>query len=176
MSTFPDLDIETAPEASRPALAAAARHFGRIPSPLARMAASPLVLSAVDATFALWARTSLAPLEREVVVMTVARRNGCEWCLAMHTALLHGLSADAALIAALRTGDDLADARLAALARFTAAAMTERGAVDDAGMRDFLAAGFTTAQALEVVLGVAVFTLTTYANRLTRAPLDGAAA
>ena len=176
MSTFVDLDTQTAPEASRPALAAAVRHFGHIPSPLARMAASPVVLSAVDATFALWARVSLSPLEREVVVMTVARINGCAWCLRMHTGLLQGMGADAALIAALGTGGAIADPRLAAMARFTETAMERRGAVDDAGMADFLASGFTAAQALEVVLGIAVFTLTTYANRLTRAPLDGAEA
>ena len=41
MPAFPDLDADTAPEASRAALVRAARQFGRIPSLLARMPASP---------------------------------------------------------------------------------------------------------------------------------------
>jgi AhpD family alkylhydroperoxidase len=170
---FLDLDADTAPEASRPALRDAARRFGAVPSPLARLAASPLVLASVDSFFGTWARTSLRPLEREAVVMTVARINGCAWCIAMHCGLLKGMGADDALIAALRDGTAIADPTLAAIARFTEEVMEQRGAVDDDGIAGFTAAGFTAAQALEVVLGVAIFTLTTYGNRLTRAPLPG---
>ena len=36
----------------------------------------------------------------------------------------------------------------------------------------FLAAGFTARHALEAVLGVATYTLSTFANRLVRAPVD----
>jgi hypothetical protein len=36
----------------------------------------------------------------------------------------------------------------------------------------FLASGYTRAQALEVVLDVAVYTLSTVANRLVEAPID----
>jgi AhpD family alkylhydroperoxidase len=174
MTGFPDLDLDTAPEASRPALAAHARRLGTIPSPLARMAASPLVLGAVDTLFGLWARTSLTALEREAVVMAVARVNECHWCLAMHTGILGQLGTAPAVIAALRDGADTGDARLDAAGHFTAAVMAERGAASDEALAAFTAAGYTAAQALEVVLGVAVFTLTTYANRLTRAPLPGA--
>jgi len=44
--------------------------------------------------------------------------------------------------------------------------------VPDADLATFTAAGFTTRQALEVVLGIGAYTLSTFANRLTRAPLD----
>jgi AhpD family alkylhydroperoxidase len=174
MTAFPDLDLDSAPAASRPLLAPHARRPGGIPSPLARMAASPLVLSSVDTLFGLWARTSLSALEREAVVMTVARVNDCHWCIAMHTGILGQLGAAPATIAALRDGGDTGDVRLDAAARFTAAVMAQRGAVSDDALAAFTAAGYTAAQALEVVLGVAVFTLTTYGNRLTRAPLPGA--
>lgn len=36
----------------------------------------------------------------------------------------------------------------------------------------FLAAGYDHVHALDVVLGVGAFTLSTYANRLTEAPVD----
>ena len=41
-----------------------------------------------------------------------------------------------------------------------------------AGLSTFLSHGFTRQQALDVVLGVGLYTLSTYANRLTQAPLD----
>lgn len=39
-------------------------------------------------------------------------------------------------------------------------------------MRDFLGHGHTPEQALEVVLGIGTYTLSTFANRLTAAELD----
>ena len=42
----------------------------------------------------------------------------------------------------------------------------------DDGLRVFLAHGYTAQNALEVVLGVATYTLSTLANRLTGAPVD----
>lgn len=46
------------------------------------------------------------------------------------------------------------------------------GEVPDAALRDFLAAGYDARNALDVVLGIATHTLSTFANRLTDAPLD----
>jgi hypothetical protein len=38
--------------------------------------------------------------------------------------------------------------------------------------RSFLACGYTRQHALEVVLGIGTYTMSTLANRLTAAPLD----
>jgi len=46
------------------------------------------------------------------------------------------------------------------------------GDVGDQALRDFLAAGHTTQNALEVVLGIGTYTMSTLANRLTGAPVD----
>ncbi len=46
------------------------------------------------------------------------------------------------------------------------------GAVDDAALRDFLAYGYSERNALDVVLGIGAYTLSTLANRLTGAPVD----
>ncbi|WP_415646384.1 carboxymuconolactone decarboxylase family protein, partial [Stackebrandtia soli] len=42
--------------------------------------------------------SALAPIEREVVVMTIATRNDCELCVAMHTTILRRLRADADVV------------------------------------------------------------------------------
>ncbi len=171
---FPLHTASDAPERSRAIRAGAARRFGYLPSPLALHASSPAVLEAFGQLVARFERCSLGATEREVVTMTIAADNGCDYCVAMHTRTLGAMQADPALVAALRDDRPLADARLATLRVFTRAVMAGRGAVPDAAREAFFAAGFTAENALDVVLGVATYTLSTYANRLTDAPLDPA--
>ena len=169
---FPALDEHSAPEAARPALAGARRRFGHLPTPLARFALAPAMLDAAQRGLAAFQATSLTHLEQETVALTVAHRNRCEYCRRFHGRLLRAAGVDEALGEALLEGGSLADARLQAVRRFTNAVLDTAGDPDDARWAEFIAAGFTRAQALEVVLGIATYTLTTLANRLTQAPLD----
>jgi hypothetical protein len=47
--------------------------------------------------------------------------------------------------------------------------MATAGAVEDTTLKALLSHGYTERNALEVVLGIGTFTLTTLANRLTKA-------
>src|SRR4051794_33266187 len=169
-NSFVSYTAETAPAASRAVLAHAEKAFGYIPGPLAKLAESPAVLEAFGQLTAVFDRSSFSRLEREVLTMTVAWENECDYCVAFHTRLLHMAKADDALVGALRDGAPLADAKLETLRSFTRAVMAARGKVDSEALATFFAAGFTKQQALDVVLGVATYTLSTYANRLTSAP------
>ncbi|CAL9527081.1 hypothetical protein SUDANB121_03975 [Nocardiopsis dassonvillei] len=104
--------------------------------------------------------------------MTVATHHGCHVCVAMHSAVLAGAGADPGLIGALRERRPPPDPRLEALRVSALAVIGSAGAVDDAGLRDFPDRGYTAQNALEVVLGVGAHTLSAFADRLTRAPLD----
>ncbi|MFJ6610918.1 carboxymuconolactone decarboxylase family protein [Streptomyces sp. NPDC091289] len=173
---FPDLTPETAPPASRRAMEAVTERLGYRPTAIARLAASPHTLDGFLKISAIFEACTLDPLSREVLIMTMATRNDCHLCVAMHTAKLTALDADPALISALRdrdrTGAPLPDERLEAVRRFTLEVLASAGAVDDAVLRDFLAYGYTEQNALEVVLGIGAYTLSTLANRLTGAPVD----
>jgi AhpD family alkylhydroperoxidase len=102
----------------------------------------------------------------------VAARNGCHLCVAMHTASLHGLSAAPELVAALRAQSTLPSPRLEALRGFVLTVLDTTGDVPPDALTEFTRAGYTPRNALEVVLGIGTYTLSTYANRLTGAPLD----
>ena len=104
--------------------------------------------------------------------MTIATRNGCHVCVAMHTARLTALGAPPDVIAALRERSPLADERLEAVRVFTLRVLDTAGDVGDDALRAFLANGYTSQNALEVVLGIGTYTMSTLANRLTGAPLD----
>jgi uncharacterized peroxidase-related enzyme len=166
---FPTYSLDTAPEASRPMLEGAKKKFGIVPAPLTKLAASPQLLQAFEGGNAIWSSTSLSALEREIVVMVVARENGCEYCVALHTQILGALKADAHTVAALRDGAPLSDPKLEALAAFTRALVETRGKADPTA---FFAAGYDARHALDVIVGIGTYTLTTYANRLTDVRLD----
>jgi uncharacterized peroxidase-related enzyme len=168
---FPEFDETTAPERARAGLAAARSRFGSIPSPLRRIAAAPGALELVQTALAAFEATSLTALEREVVALTVARRNGCDYCLALHRVLLVRLDVPQSVADALFSGHAL-PARLEALRRFATSALDRTGDVDDESWQGLLDAGYDRSQALEVVLGIGAYTLTTFANRLTQAPVD----
>lgn len=164
---FPRFDETTAPADSRDALASSKRAFGALPEPLARYASSPLMLQAALSGLQVFERTSLAPLEREVLAMTMGRHNGCHFCVDLHRRMLNTQKAPSDLVSALETGAPLADARLEALRSFILALLEHHGNVPGQTWTDFREAGYSHAQALEVTLGVSVYTLTTFANHLT---------
>jgi AhpD family alkylhydroperoxidase len=169
---FVDHTVETAPEAARRTLAATEKRVGYLPVAVARLAEAPLLLDGFLKLSAMFEATSLDPLARETLIMTMATRNACHVCVAMHTAKLEQLDADPALVTALRDGKPLPDARLQAVRDFTLTVLDTAGEVPDESLAAFTSAGFTTRQALEVVLGIGTYTMSTLANRLTRAPLD----
>ncbi|MEU6678044.1 carboxymuconolactone decarboxylase family protein [Streptomyces sp. NPDC046925] len=167
---FAEHTVETAPAESRAAMERTAAAFGRTPSAVARLAESPELLNGFLELSASFERTTLEPVAREVVVMTVAVRNDCHICVAMHTGKLRKLGADAGLIEALREGRALVgDERLEAIRQFTLEVLTTAGGVGDEELKGFLAAGYTERNALEVVMGIGTYTMSTLANRLTRA-------
>ncbi|MEU3452549.1 carboxymuconolactone decarboxylase family protein [Micromonospora sp. NPDC006766] len=163
---------DTAPVAARATMAGVERKLGHLPAAVGLMAESPELLKGFLTANAIFEATDLDPVAREVVVFAVATRNECHLCVAMHTAALARQGADPELVDALRAGTELPDARLEALRRFSLAVLDHRGAVPDDDLDTFLAAGWRPRHALDVVLGVGTYTISTFANRLTDAPLD----
>jgi AhpD family alkylhydroperoxidase len=166
---FTQHTLESAPAESRPLIKSTVEHLGHLPDAVAKLAESPEMLGGFLQASDLFEASTLDPLSREVVVLTIATRNGCRVCISMHTGRLRQMKADPGLIAALRNGEALADPRLEAVRQFTLRALATTGEVPEEEIKEFLAAGFTTRNALEVVLGIGTYTMSTFANRLVRA-------
>jgi AhpD family alkylhydroperoxidase len=171
-SPFTRHTAESAPDAARPIVQGAEKKFGFVPSPVSAMAESPELLSTFMQAVATFDKTSLAFLEREVVVQTLATHVECHYCVAMHSAMLTQRKEPAELIEALRTKRPLADAKLDAIRQFTLCVLRSHGGVSASELDAFLAAGYTKRNALEVVLGIGIYTMSTFANRMTQAELD----
>ncbi|MEU4293176.1 carboxymuconolactone decarboxylase family protein [Kribbella sp. NPDC026596] len=174
MTEFTIHDEHTAPDEARPVLAGIRKYLGFIPNLYGIMAESPEALNAYQALSQQFRRTSLPKGGQDVVWLTVSRLNGCHYCMAVHStnALRSGLDSEA--VAALRDGEPLADPQLEAIRRFTQAVVTEQGDVPEDEVQQFVSAGFAQRQILDVLVGVAMKTLSNYINHLAHTPLDDA--
>jgi AhpD family alkylhydroperoxidase len=172
MTMFTQHTIESAPAASRRSMTAVTAKQGYLPAAVGLLAESPEALDGFLRLSATFDACTLDPLAREVVIMTVAVRNGCHVCVAMHSARLAALGADPDLAAALRSGAPLGEGRLDAVRTFTRQVLDTAGEAGDEALAGFLGQGFTRRNALEIVVGIGALTLSTLANRLTGAPVD----
>jgi AhpD family alkylhydroperoxidase len=176
MSTHPiSFTVHTPDSAPSPAgdsLHSLAAAVGRIPSLAATMAESPSLIRAFLTVREVYASSGFTPKEIETLSIVSGRENGCAWCVAFHTAGALRVGLDTQTVDALRAGNDPADPRLGALARFARRMVQERGNVGDTALADFVAAGFAPRQALDVVLGMAFSLMANYAGKLTHPPVD----
>ena len=173
MSRLTIHSIETAPEAAKERLQNVQKSNGFVPNLIGVLANAPTALETYQVVGAINSRTGLSAEEREVVQITAATRNGCGFCVAGHTAIARKkLAMPEEVIQALRNTNALTDPKLNALAQFTLAVIDHKGQVSDEDLHDFLAAGYSQANALEAVLGVSLATLCNYANNLAKTPIN----
>lgn len=172
MSRFPVHSIETAPAGSREGLQAAKARFGFVPNLLGMLAGSPAALGAYLGVTEAFGAGTLTEVERQVVLLTVSRQHECHYCMAAHSAgaMMAGIGPE--VLEGLRRGEPLPDARLEALRRTTDRLVTARGWISPEEVDAFFTAGFTEAQLLEVLAGIALKTISNYANHLAGTPLD----
>ncbi|WP_321892312.1 carboxymuconolactone decarboxylase family protein [Paraburkholderia tropica] len=173
MSRLPLHTVESAPEASRPFLERSLAANGFLPNLVASLANAPVALETYLTVGEINGRSGLTLAEREAVQITAAAIHGCGFCVAGHTAVaLKKAQLAAPVVDALRTGSPSGDARLDAVAVFTRDVIATRGTVPDAARAAFAAAGFSDANALEVILGVSLATLCNFANNFAQNELN----
>ncbi len=141
--------------------------YGFFPNLYGYMAEAPVTIEAYLALNEMLAKTSFTPAQQQVALLAVSVENDCEFCTIAHRAIGKMKGAKAETLAALASHAKIADAGDRALAAFTRAVVKKRGRPDEAEIRAFMDAGFTRRQIMEVILIVAIKTLTNYINHLT---------
>lgn len=174
MADFTVHTAETAPEGSKPLLEGATAKYGFTPNLLGVLAESPAALKAYMDISGTVGQTSFSPTEQQIVLMTASFENECTYCMAAHSTIATGAGVAADVIESLRSGSAIADPKLNALADFTRATVENRGQVDSAVTAAFLAAGYTNAHILEVIVGVAQKVISNYANHFSHNQPDAA--
>ncbi len=172
---LPPVRLASAEGAAREVLERARAQIGFVPNMYANMAHFPGLLETYLAGYAAFREgAGFSPVEQEVVFLVISRENGCEYCVSAHSVLADTLSGVPPEVTnAIRDRRPLPDARLQALATFTAVMARSRGLPGRADVAAFVAAGFEERHILGVVHAIAVKVLSNYTNHLFHTPLDG---
>jgi uncharacterized peroxidase-related enzyme len=173
--TLPPQTLDNAEPRAKALLEAAKAQIGFVPNMYTGMANSPGLLETyLDGYERFRKHSGLTSAEQEVVFLTISRGNGCEYCVAAHSVLADKMSkVPPAVTDAIRDGGAIPDARLAALSLFTEVMRSTRGLPSKAQVQAFLDAGYEERQVLEIILGIAVKTISNYSNHLFHTPVDG---
>lgn len=148
--------------------------LGFIPNMYAVMANSPGLLDTYIHGYERFrALSGFAPDEQEVVFLTISRENGCTYCVAAHSFIADKMSGlPTEVTDAIRDGRPIPHTTLEALRAFTRTLLVTRGLPGRAEVEAFLAAGYGERHILEIVLAIAVKTLSNYSNHLFHTPVD----
>jgi uncharacterized peroxidase-related enzyme len=164
--------IEASPAAARPLLEAVKKRTGSVPNLFRVVANSPAALEGYLGLNNALSKGQLDAKTRERIAIAVAEANGCGYCLSAHTYLGKNVAKlDDAEITANRSGASN-DLKANAAVRFAAKVVNARGHVSDADIAAVKAAGFDDAQVVEIVLHVALNTLTNYVNEVAKTEID----
>jgi AhpD family alkylhydroperoxidase len=172
MHDFKVHTIDSAPSASKAALEGLKKNFGLVPNLAATMAESPTLVNGFVGALVNFIGSSFTGGQRQVILLTSAVTNQCAWAVAFHSTAALGEGVPATDIEAIRAGRQPANASNAALAALVRALITKRGALDADDRAAFHAAGFSPAQMLEVIAGLAASMMANYAGNITNPPLE----
>lgn len=167
--------VESAPEKSRPILQNVRKAFGFIPNLMATFANNPSVLEGYLALDAVFEKGSFTPVERQLILLTASVENKCDYCTAAHSAIAKGfLHVAPEAVSAIRNSAPIADKKTETLVNLTREIARERGFVKQETIEAFLSAGYRKDQVMEVLLGVALKTISNYLDHISPTPLDQA--
>ena len=164
--------IEASPSAAQPLLHAVEKQLGVVPNLFRVVGNSPAALEGYLGLNGALGKGELEAATRERIALAVAEVNGCDYCLSAHTLLGKNLAKlSEAEIAANRDGMST-DSKADAAVRFAVKLVNARGHVSDADVQAVKKAGYNDAQVIEIVLHVALNTLTNYVNEVAKTEID----
>jgi alkylhydroperoxidase family enzyme len=146
---------ETAPEGSKEALRQLQSEIGLVPNLAGAMAESPAVVGAFTAMRSAYGKSTLTPLERELVLLVAAVELGNSYGVAVHSTVAKGMGASPELLDALRSSLDGSDDRISAIARATRS--IAHGKTPTKDELDVLGlVGLSNGQILDLICGVSI--------------------
>jgi uncharacterized peroxidase-related enzyme len=162
----------TAPAASADILTQVEKAWGFVPNLHRILAESPAAIEAYGTLWGIAEKTSFTPVERNIAYLAIIFENECTYCMAGHSNLSRMAHVDGGAIEAVRQGQPIGDTHLEALRVFAGKVTRDRGVVSDTDVAAFIAAGFTRANVLDVLVLAATKLISNYTNHIADTPLD----
>ncbi len=145
--------------------------MGMVPNMMKTMANSPAVLNGYMGFNAGLSYSSLGGKLGELIALTVANVNGCDYCNSAHSFVAGKIGIQEADIADARKGHS-ADAKINSALTFSKEILNGRGAVSEQALNDVRAAGYNDQQILEILAQVSLSIFTNYVNILADTDID----
>ena len=145
--------------------------LGLVPNMTRVMANGPVALEGYLGLSGALAKGVLSAKVREQLALAVSEVNGCDYCLAAHSAVGKAVGLTADQVRDARLGGAV-DTRTDALLRFARKVVESRGKVSDADLAAVRGAGWDDGALAEVVAHVALNVFTNYFNTVAGTDLD----
>lgn len=149
--------------------------LGRVPNLMRTMGQSPAVLEGYLSLSGALGGGSLSAKLREQIALVVGEANGCEYCLAAHSAIgkMVGLGEEEILESRRgKSGEEKSGVAL----RFARELVIARGRVSDNNLAEVRRVGFSEGEIAEIIANVALNLLTNYFNHVAETKVDFPAA
>ena len=173
MNRIPIPTVEKIPEASIPLLAEINKQLGTVPNMMKLIGNSPSALEGYLSLSNSLKKGAITKKTRERIALALAEINGSKYCLSAHSYFGKNMAnLNEEEIKANRSGTSLEDPKAAAAIHFAAKVALDRGHVCDSDIEAVRKAGHTDAEIVEIVLHVALNTLTNYLNSIAKLKID----
>lgn len=168
--------IENADNISSKILENAKKKMGMIPNMYASMANNTALLDGyVYAYNSFRVNSGFTHQEQEVVFLSIAYENECDYCMAAHSFVGDNMTnVPEEITNAIRNNSEIPDEKLKALSVFSKVITSKRGLPSQADIDDFLGAGYSENHILGVISGVGIKTMSNYFNHIFNTPVDDA--
>lgn len=165
-------NVQAAPCASQPLLAAVGEQLGTIPNLHRLVSKSPAALRGYLDLLSALSKGALPAQTRQRLAIAIAAVNGCDYCLSAHSYLgKHVAKLSDTELASNQRGAS-SDARADAALKFAIKAIESRGELAESDIRTLKAAGYDDAELIEIVLHVALNVFTNYLNKIVETNID----
>jgi uncharacterized peroxidase-related enzyme len=145
--------------------------LGKVPNVYATVAHSPAAITALLENGENLKKGVLTAKEIEAIALAVGQANGCDYCVAAHTAIskMQGVAVEETL--EFREGKSR-DAKINALLRLAVEIVRTQGSPSSGAIEAFRKAGYSDAALVEVIAWVAHNTFTNYFNHTIETESD----
>lgn len=167
MSTFTRYEPDTASAEGKKILEGIKGAYGFIPELFSYMIEAPVAVEAYIELNKLLGRSSFTPAQLQAALLAVSVQNECAFCTVAHEAMAKKSGTKAETIKAIKNNEQIEDAKDQALVKLVRQMVEKRGWVPEEDLQEFFAAGFTRQQVFELIVVVAIKTLSNYSNHLT---------
>lgn len=171
MSNLDILAYEQAPPSSQEILDSLRKKIGKVPNIFWAVAHSPVALKGFLTYKEILGKGEFSAKEVEAIDLAVSQVNGCDYCLAAHTAIAKakGFSEEDTLD--LRKAN-IADPKLKALTFLAKEIVETKGRPGQEAIDGFYAAGYSKGALVELIANISKNIFTNYFNHIAETEMD----